>query len=111
MTTPTLDDMRRILLEHQRVQWLEEHTLKLMALDDERKTAMNFPRQILDAPAVPLSLVSNKLLHLAAFDGMDTEARARWIRKNIAAVNCTLISKEEARATYKCAAELVRIDA
>jgi MarR-like DNA-binding transcriptional regulator SgrR of sgrS sRNA len=102
--------MRQLLLEHQRVQWLEEHILKLLALDDERKTAMNFPRQILDAPAVPLSLVSNKLLHLAAFDGMDTAERARWIRANLAAVNCTLISKDEARRDFQCGAELIRID-
>lgn len=114
MTTPalSLDDMRQILLEDERRARLEERVLALIGLDDDKKRSANFPEgAIADGLCVPLSVLNNRLCQLIAFAGLDNAERARWVRENVAKVGCVLIPAEEARASYGCNAELVRLDA
>ena len=114
MTTPalTLDDMRQILLEDERRARLEERVLALIGTEDDKKRSANFPEAVIaDGLTVPLAILVNRLCQLTAFSGMDTQQRARWVRENVTAVGCVLISAEDARARYGCNAELVRLDA
>lgn len=97
-------------LETERQRLLEERVLALVQLDDDRKRGHNFPESIIDELLVPLSIVNNKLGQLAAFKGMDNATRAQWIRVNVAAVGCAYVSSDEARTSYRCAAELIRLE-
>lgn len=113
MTAPalTLDDMRQLLLDDQRRTLLEERVLLLWQLDAPAKRGLTFPPSILDEPLVPLAIVVNKLLHLAAFREMDTPARRQWVLDNLATVGCSYVPKDEARENYGCGADLIRIEA
>lgn len=111
-TALTLDDMRQILLEEERRARLEERVLALIGTDDDKKRSASFPEAtIADGLTVPLAILNNRLCQLSAFAGMDTQQRARWVRENITHIGCVLITAEEARASYGCNAELVRLDA
>lgn len=98
-------------LEAERQRLLEERILSLWQLDDGCKRRLGFPRTVLDAAIVPLSIVSNKLGHLSAFKDMGTRHRNEWIRENVAAVGCAYLAPDEAREHYDSAAELIRIEA
>lgn len=97
-------------LETERRELLEAKVLALIQLDDERKAKANFPRVVIeDGLSVPLAIVSNRLGQIATFKALDNADRAQWIRAHAPAAGFTVISPDEAREFYGCAAELVRL--
>lgn len=98
-------------LDGDRLRALDERIMGLWQLDDDTKTSLGVSRSILAENVVPLSIVNNKLRGYACFQGMDTPARAAWIRDNAPAVRCSLLSRHEARAKHGCAVELLVIEA
>lgn len=97
-------------VEEARRELLEGRIVALVQLDDGRKRKAHFPEPIFAELLVPLSIVSNRLGQLVTFQEMSLAERARWIRENLAAVNCTLVTAEEAKAQYGCRVELVRLE-
>jgi len=98
-------------LEERRRGLLEERVLALIALDDDKKRSANFPKGVIeDGISVPLAIVSNRMVQLAAFKTLDNAARARWVKANAPAVGCVFIPANEARTRYGCNADLLRLE-
>lgn len=97
-------------LEAERLRLLEERVLALIGLDDDGKRKLNFPKgAILDGLSAPVSILSNKLSHMAAYKDLDNHRRAAWITAAAAAVGCAYVTADEAKERYGCKVELVRL--